>query len=176
MSVPRRAVAQSSASAERTITCRHALGIAHVGPVCLVVWHDAVTPDRFELQRSALRSLAAQQAQPIGFICVVQPTAPPPDAAMRRASVALIDELGPRLECVACVIEGSGLVATTTRSVLSAMAVLLRRATRQIKFTDSVTAAATWMESRCAGASATVLLAAHANLLVNMPNALPTQA
>jgi hypothetical protein len=76
---------------------------------------------------------------------------------------------------VACVIEGSGLVATSTRSMLSAMAVLLRRATRQIKFTDSMTGAARWVESQCPGASATDLLSAHANLLANMQSALPTQ-
>jgi hypothetical protein len=151
------------------VACWSALGISQVGPVCLVVWRDKVTPERFELQRTALRSLAAKHAQPVALMCVVQPSSPPPDAAMRRASIAMVDELGSRLSCVACVIEGGGLIAATTRSVLSGMALLINKTSVPIKFTGTISVAADWIAVHCSSASAPDLLSAYVTLSSRMP-------
>jgi hypothetical protein len=146
--------------------------------VCLAIWSDEVVPVRFDLQRAGLRTLAARRADKIGLLCVVQPSAPPPDAAMRSASIRMIDELHTRLGGVACVFGGEGLIAASTRSVLSAMALVLNRASVPIKLTGNVSAGAAWLATRCEGTSTAELMAAHDMLALRLQNseALPVPA
>lgn len=152
------------------VACWSGVAVAHVGPVCIVIWSDEVIPMRFDLQRAGLRTLAAHRTDKIGLLCVVQPTALPPNAAMRSASIQMIDELHTRLGGVACVFGGEGFVAATTRSVMSAMALLLNRATVPIKLTGNVSAAAAWLSTRCEGTSSTDLMVAHDELARRLLN------
>src|SRR5205809_630927 len=76
---------------------------------------------------AALRAVVAEYPERAGFVCVIGSSSPPPAAALRQASLDMLKRLGDRLAWVICVIEGDGLHAATTRSVLAAMSLLLNR-------------------------------------------------
>jgi hypothetical protein len=152
---------------DRRIDSHHdGLGIAYVGTVCLVVWRRSVTLERFERQRTALRALADRHPQGVSFLCVIGENVPPPDAELRKASNQMVAALGNRLRCVACVIEGAGFRAATTRSVLAGMALLLRSSTPAIRIVASTAEAAAWLAQH--GASERYLLEEHAELVALM--------
>lgn len=140
------------------------LGVAYVGAVCLVVWRRSVTLERFERQRTALRALAERHPAGISFLCVIGENVPPPDAELRKASNQMIAALGNRLRYIACVIEGGGFRAATTRSVLAGMALLLRSSSAPaIRIVASTTEAAAWLAQH--GASERDLVEEHAQLV-----------
>ena len=142
------------------------LGIAYVGAVCMVVWRRSVTLERFVRQRTALRALADRHPEGISFLCVIGENVPPPDAALRKASTQMITALGSRLRCIACVIEGGGFRAATTRSVLAGMALLLRSSTPVLRIVASSAEAAAWLAQH--GASERDLVDGHAQLIAQM--------
>jgi hypothetical protein len=129
-------------------SCEDRLGLAEVGSVCLVVWQGEVTKARFIRQRAALESVVARYPRRAGMICAIDHTTPPPDEQMRRATTDMIENLGDRLGFIMCVIEGSGFRAAMTRSILSGMALVLRRNKTQIKFTALIQEAAAWAEPK----------------------------
>lgn len=129
------------------IWSEHSLGIAALGRVCIVVWRDDVTVERFRRQELALQEVVRRYPREAGFMCVVEAGTSPPDERLRAASAEMINAHGDRLRCLACVIEGSGFRAALTRSALSGIALLMAR--RELKFTATVSAAAAWMAPRC---------------------------
>jgi hypothetical protein len=142
------------------------LGIANVGAVCLVVWRQSVTVERFERERAALHALAHRHPGGVGFLCVIGENVPPPTAELRNATIQMISALGTRLRWVACVIEGEGFRAATTRSVLAGMALLLRSSGPAIRIAASTAEAAAWLAQH--GASERDLVEGHARLLARI--------
>lgn len=157
-----------TAATYRLIWTSEDLGIAHVGPVCLVVWHGPVTQPLFDRQRAALEASVAQYPGQAGFVCVVDATTPPPDGPMRQASLDMVKRLGDRLAWVVCVIEGDGFRAATTRSVLFGMSLLLKRSKPTVTFMADVPSAATLIATHFDATSAASLNEAHAQLLAAM--------
>jgi hypothetical protein len=101
-------------------------------------------------------------------MCVVGSSSPPPSSALRQASLNMITSLGERLAWVICVIEGDGLQAATTRSVLSGMSLLLKGSKPTVTFTADVWSAVTMVAGHFNATSAASLSEAHAHLLAAM--------
>jgi hypothetical protein len=101
--------------------------VGEVGRVCVVIWRGGVTREMFERQRAGLVSVVARYPEGSGFLCVIEPTATPPDDELRRASIEMVASHTQGLKCVAVVIEGEGFRAAITRSVISGMTLLYRR-------------------------------------------------
>jgi hypothetical protein len=142
----------STKGAELRIAHRGAgLLLGSFGPVFVAVWSSKPTPELFELQRAGLA--AAVQANPGRelFLCVVSPSADPPEQAERDASAKMITGHGDQLAGCACVIEGNGFRAAITRTVLTGIAFLIR--TRApVTFFESVELSVAWLQRR-AGSS-----------------------
>jgi hypothetical protein len=162
------AVDRRGPSAPRVVWCERSLGILEVERICVVVWRENVTAERFRRQEVALDEVVHRYAGRAGFMCVVEAGTAPPDDRLRGASAEMINSHGNRLACLACVIEGSGFRAALTRSTLSGIALLLAR--RETKFTATVSAAAGWMAARGNLESPTVLIEACAALRERMAN------
>jgi hypothetical protein len=119
--------------------------VGEVSNVCIVVWRQAVNRARFDTQRDGLAEVIARHPERSGFLCVIEPTAEPPNDELRRASAEMVRTNQPGLRCIACVVEGTGFKNATARSALSAIALLL--GTREVPFSvfGTVSAATTWM-------------------------------
>lgn len=123
------------------------LAVGEVGPVCVVLWRDVVDAPRFALQAAGVEEVVSRHPGRAAFVCIVEPTCAPPDDVHRKRSVALIDEQGERLACIAAVIEGSGFKAAIARSILSSMAILRRSRVPHRVFADVATAS-TWVATK----------------------------
>jgi tRNA A-37 threonylcarbamoyl transferase component Bud32 len=121
--------------------------LASIGPVYLAVWRRAVTRSLFELQRDGLSAHVERYPGGAAFLCVVEEGTRPPDAELRRASVAMVASHAARLRCLACVIEGSGFGAAVTRSVLGGMALALPNQRPPRQAFSTVKAAAPWLNT-----------------------------
>ena len=120
--------------------------VSEVSALCVVIWRGAVTRERFELQRAGLARVVANHPANAGFLCVVEPTAEPPNDELRRASIDMVNEHAGRLKCVACIIEGSGFRAAITRSVLSGMKMVLPRRGVPVSFFATVDDGLMWVK------------------------------
>jgi hypothetical protein len=159
-----------STNAFQVVSLQDGLGVAEAGSVCMVVWHAAVTSDRFIRQKHALDDVVRRYPLRAGLLCVVESCAPVPEPAMREASAKMVASYGDRLRCVACVIEASGFRGAITRSVLSGMALLISHGL-EVKFTGTVAAAAPWIAGRCLGVSAVTLLEGSEHLRFRLSHA-----
>lgn len=121
------------------------LALGDVANLFIVIWRGPVTRPRFNIQRDGLREAVKRHSEGAGMLCVIEPTATPPDDELRRASADMIRELQAQLRCVACVVEGTGFVHALGRSALSGMALLLGRRSVPVSVFATVGAAATWM-------------------------------
>jgi len=128
----------------RILSFHDGVAVAQVGPLCVVIWREAVTPQRFERQRAGLEKVLEDREDGAGFLCVIEPTSAPPDDALRRASTQMVETHADRLKCVAVVIEGEGFRAAITRSVISGMALLLPRRIQATAF-STVRDALVWI-------------------------------
>src|SRR5260221_13926411 len=90
-------------TAARVLSSTDGIAIAEVEPVCVVIWRDGVVPARFEKQRAGLAEVVDRHPGVAGFLCIIEPTAKPPDDKLRRASTDMLLSHGDRLKCVACV-------------------------------------------------------------------------
>jgi hypothetical protein len=121
------------------------VAVGEVGPVCIVIWREAVIKSRFDRQAAGLAEVVKRNPEGACFICVVEPTAAPPDDKLRTASVEMVASHGEKLKCVACVIEGTGFRAAVGRSVLSGMALIFGRRETPLSFFANTSAATRWM-------------------------------
>jgi len=121
------------------------IAVGEVGPVCVVIWREAVIKSRFDRQAAGLAEVVKRNPEGSCFLCVVEPSAAPPDDKLRAASVEMVASHGERLKCVACVIEGTGFRAAVGRSVLSGMALLFGRRDTPLSFFANTSAATRWM-------------------------------
>lgn len=128
----------------RVLYAADGVGVGEIGSLCVVIWRQGVTRERFEQQRAGLTEVVRRHPQGVGFMCVIEPTTKPPDDRLRKASLEMITALGPKLRCLTVVIEGEGFRAAITRSVISGMALLLPRQTPGTA-AESAHRAAKWM-------------------------------
>ena len=132
-------------SSVRILHTGDGVAVAEIGAVCVVIWRDAVIMRRFERQAAGLSEVVNNNPQGAGFLCVVEPSATPPDDKLRRASINMVTSHGDNLKCVACVIEGTGFRAAVGRSVLSGMTLVSGQRKSPLSIFSSITAAARWM-------------------------------
>lgn len=130
--------------ASTTLFADETLAVGEIGCVCVAVWRGAVTPTTFERQRANLEIIVNRHPEGSGFLCVIEPTAKPPDEALRKASVEMVASHKGKLRCNAVAVEGSGFAAAITRGVISGMTLLYRHDTPAKAFA-TVAEAATWM-------------------------------
>lgn len=114
------------------------------GPVCVALWRKKPTRELVEIQASQLARAVERAPGKVAFMCVVSPTAEPPDDAERSASAKMISVHGSKLSAVACVIEGSGFRAAITRTVLSGIVFIIRTPS-PIRLFESVELAVPWL-------------------------------
>jgi hypothetical protein len=121
------------------------VAVGELGRVCVVIWRDAVVEHRFERQQAGLADVVRRHRDGAGFLCVIEPTAAPPNDRLRRASIKMVESHGESLRCVAVVIEGEGFRAAITRSVISGMLLLLHSRT-PVRVFSRVGEAVGWMQ------------------------------
>lgn len=120
------------------------LATAEVGRTCVLLWRGVVNESRFQIQREAMEYVTERHPGEAAILCVIEPTSEPPPQALRQAASALLSELGPKLRCVAYVIEGSGFRAAMIRGVLSGIE-LVRRSSYPARYFATVAQAAAWV-------------------------------
>lgn len=155
----------------RPLATGSGVAAAEVGPVCVVLWRGAVTPESFALQSAALSEVVGRHPEGAGFLCVIEPTARPPDDELRRRSAEMITSHGKKLRCVATVVEGSGLKASITRAVLSGISLLARDRTTTADYFADARAGASWMTEYVKLPSVDVVLRALEDLRRSLPAA-----
>jgi hypothetical protein len=129
----------------RVVRVCDGLALGEVSNVCIVVWREPVNRVRFDTQRDGLTEVIGRHPERVGFLCVIEPTAEPPNDELRRASAEMVRANQSGLRCIACVVEGTGFRNAIARSALSAIGLML--GTREVPFSvfGTVSAAATWM-------------------------------
>jgi hypothetical protein len=132
----------------RIARARDGLVIGEIANVCVVVWRGPVTRPRFEAQREGLADVVRRHPAGAGFLCVIEPTAAPPNDELRRAAADMIAAHESSLRCIACVVEGTGFVSAVARSALSGMALLLGSRKVPLSVFGTVRASTTWMAPR----------------------------
>jgi hypothetical protein len=120
-------LAQRRAVIVNTLHCGDGLVVAEMGAVCVVIWRGEVTQVSFAWQKAGLAHVVRSHPAGAAFLCVIEPTAKPPDDELRKASTRMVDDHGDQLKCVAVVVEGEGFRAAIARSVISGMALLHQR-------------------------------------------------
>ena len=91
------------------------------GCMTMTVWNGAVRPERVEAAAEEARRQCARHPTGGGFTIVIgSDTGLPPADSRRRATIAL-REMSRYIHCATVVVEGTGLLAVTTRSVISLM-------------------------------------------------------
>ena len=137
------------------------IAVGKLGPVCIVLWRAAVTHPRFHEQRVGLLDVAEGSGGNAGFLCIIEPTADPPNAELRQASADLINGLDMKLKCVACVVEGRGIKAAIGRSVLTGMSMLSGRGKTPFEVMSDVDEAEDWMREHLSVPAGSVVRAAE---------------
>lgn len=132
-------------SSFQVIHCEDGLAIGEVGPVCVVIWREAVTRPRFDRQRAALAEVVRKHSPDAGFMCIVEPDVPPPSDELRKASADMMQSHQNGLRCAAGIIEGSGFKAALTRSVLSGITLLMGNRKSPMSYFATVGEASAWM-------------------------------
>ena len=135
------------------------VAVGHVGNVCVAIWRGAVTVPSFEKQRDNLSLVVNKHPEGAAFVCVIEPTAKPPNEELRRASVEMIASHKSVLRANAVVVEGVGFSAALTRGVISGMRLLFREDTPSKVFA-SVVESATWVGTLLKGAPSARMMVA----------------
>lgn len=117
------------------------------GTLCTVYRgaHHGSYPERtVEWGRQAAAALGVDA---LPMVSVIEARADPPDADARRRYSEGLNEIAPRLECLAQVILATGLKGGAYRAISSTIYLLARHPT-EIKVFDSTKDAAEWITSR----------------------------
>ena len=121
--------------------------MAETGGVSIAIWRRKPNRELFEVQRKCLNDVVARNRGKAAFLCVVEPSAEPPDDDIRKASSLMISAHEKNLKCVALVIEGTGFRAAITRTVLTGIEMMIR-APAPIKFFDIPKSACSWVRTQ----------------------------
>ncbi|MFT3924101.1 MAG: hypothetical protein QM778_16315 [Myxococcales bacterium] len=119
--------------------------VGEVGPLCVVIWRDEVTRERFEQQRMGLERVVRKHRPNAAFVCVVEADTKPPSEELRKASTQMLEGFQSDLACTAGVIEGAGFKAALTRSVLSGITLLVRNRKSPVSYFATVSEATAWI-------------------------------
>jgi hypothetical protein len=114
------------------------------GPIVAVVWRGAVTVEAVSKVAAVLERTARRSPQAIGFLTVAQFKAPIPPADVRESIVDCYRRLGPKLACVAQVVEGDGFWACGARCFIAGLGLLAKRDQPTSVFGE-VDSAVAWM-------------------------------
>jgi hypothetical protein len=101
--------------------------VAFWSNVTLVDIWDDMDAERMRCMADAYRTLSARYPQGILGLVLLQPTTPVSSAEARQEITRQMNEIGPRLQHVAMVVEARGVLALMLRSVVRGVNVLLRR-------------------------------------------------
>jgi hypothetical protein len=113
--------AGTGAPVPRLLSRENGLVVGEIGNICVVLWRNAVTRERFEAQRVGLECVVHGNPEGAGFLCLIEAACPIPGDDMRRASADMIAIHRARLKYVACVMEGDGIRMAAVRLALTAM-------------------------------------------------------
>jgi hypothetical protein len=130
--------------------------------VLLVIWRQAPTLAALDDVHEAARQLTEAAPDGIGVLGVAQAGMPMIGAVERRRAGDLLKEFGAHIRALASVIEGSGFLAGTTRSVMTAIT-LMARPPSPVKIFATVAEAVAW-QAPLVGARAAELAAATEEL------------
>lgn len=119
--------------------------VAEIGPVCVVIWRGAATRERFDHQRAAIESVVCQFPGKAGFMLILEPSAPPPNAELRGEATKMLEDYKGRLAGAAGVVEGSGIAVSLTRSVLSGIGKMVGSRAVPLKFFAQPRSGAEWL-------------------------------
>ena len=131
----------------RILTCADGILVAEVGPICVVIWRGDVNDERFKIQSACLAEVATRHSPNAALLCIVEPTAKPPNGQLRKASVDMLDAHVSQLRCIAGVCEGNGILTSIGRVVMTGMAVIFGRPKIPVSVLPNVDAAARWMQA-----------------------------
>lgn len=157
----------------RVLCLVEGLATAEVGSTCILLWRGLVTEARFQIQREAMEHVISKNPGHAGIMCIIEPTSEPPSQELREAASKLLSELGPRIRCVAYVVEGSGFRAAMIRGVLSSIELLKRGKAFPSRYFATVGHAAAWIGVETASKS--LALAEGAEQLRERMDALDAQ-
>lgn len=133
--------------------------VLYVGPdhvvalysgVLFMVIQDDPRPDVLEHQQRWLRKLKADSPDGSGYIVVLRSDVPAPKESARTNIRRVLVEFGSVVNAGAIVVEGTGFVAATLRSVLSLIN-LASRPTYPLKVFSSVSEASYWLPRQIGG-------------------------
>ncbi len=133
-----------ASDADDTWGSHSGFSVGVLGPVVAVVWRGAVTMEAVAEVAGVLERTAKASRDPIAFLTVAQFKAPVPPAKVREAIVACYRSLGPKLACIAQVVEGDGFWACGARCFIAGIGLLSRREQPMGVFGD-VDTASLWM-------------------------------
>src|SRR5690242_14983756 len=91
--------------------------LATIAGVFIAVWRRDIAKRAHDHALAALATYANAAPNSVDVLSVIEPTSSLPSADLRRDEVSTLKALGPKLRSVAIVIEASGIVAATTRSL-----------------------------------------------------------
>lgn len=111
------------------------------------VWWEAASVDDVAGLAAELRGLAVRAHEQFAVLLVVEPTAELSPQEARRAALAMLRELGLRIDAIAIVIEGDGFRAAGVRAMFSTMSLVVRMPFQWSLFRRADEAAA-WLHAR----------------------------
>lgn len=129
---------------------RRDFAVGVFGPVVAVVWRGEVTSDAVSEVEKVLERAATRSSQPIAFLTVAQFKAPVPASEVRERIVQCYRRLGPKLGCVAQVVEGEGFWACGARCFIAGIG-LLAKQERPMSVFGEVIPAMEWMLRKLPG-------------------------
>lgn len=124
--------------------------VALYSSVLFMVIQDDPRPDVLEHQQRWMRKLKADSPDGSGYIVVLRSDVPPPKDSARANIRRVLVEFGTVVNAGAMVVEGTGFVAATLRSVLSLIN-LASRPTYPLKVFSSVSEACYWLPRQIGG-------------------------
>jgi hypothetical protein len=130
-------------AAIETPVLHRSLAVATWGCMTINVWNGAVRPERVAAAVAVARDQVARHPSGGGFTIVVGRDTGLPDTDVRRQVADALREMGGFIHCAAVVVEGTGVLAATTRSIIS---LVFRASNRHVRLRvfGSIEEAAAW--------------------------------
>jgi hypothetical protein len=120
-----------AASSLRTLSAEDGIAIGEIGPVCVVIWREAVIARRVQRLATAILQVVEQKGHGAGLFVVIEATCERPDDEQRQALIAIVASHEDKLKHMAVTIEATGFRAALVRSVLAGISLIDRRPGRR---------------------------------------------